>query len=168
MVRFYTCCYHYSTSTYSSPRCFWINLPLCAISFVGLWTSLHLHYEISSLRAKLARIDYIGMVVFTAASSAFLVGITTGGSLNPWSSASVLAPMIIGLVLFGAFILIEWKVAKEPMVPLRVFRDRTAAAAFFGFFIHGLVVWAFAYYMIIFVRLYSTYPISPLCCLTHT
>lgn len=48
--------------------------------------------------------------------------------------------------------IVEWKVAKEPMVPIRIFSNRTANTGFFGEFIHGLVLWAFAYYMIIFVR----------------
>jgi hypothetical protein len=69
------------------------------------------------------------------------------------NSASVLAPLIIGIAGLGAFVVIEWKVAKEPMVPLRIFSNRTANAGFFGAFIHGLVLWAFAYYMVVFVRL---------------
>ena len=67
--------------------------------------------------------------------------------------ASVIAPLIVGFAGLGAFVIIEWKVAKEPMVPLRIFLNRTANASFFGAFIHGLVLWAFAYYMIIFVRI---------------
>jgi hypothetical protein len=91
------------------------------------------------------------MVTFSAASCAFLVGITTGGTLHPWSSSSVLVPLVAGSALYIVFIIIEWKLPKEPMVPLRVFNDRSAATAgFFTAFTHGLVLWCYTYYMIVF------------------
>jgi hypothetical protein len=64
---------------------------------------------------------------------------------------NVLAPLIIGCAGIGAFIVVEWKVAKAPMVPLRIFVDRTANTGYFGAFIHGFAAWSSAYYLIIFV-----------------
>lgn len=137
---------------YSSWRwVFWINLPICFIAIVGLIYALHLHQEISSLRSKLARIDYLGIAVFVASTTLLLYGLTTGGTANPWGSASTLAPLIIGIVGLGVFLVVEGKVAKAPMMPLRIFADRTALGGYFGAFIHGVVLWAFAYYLIIFV-----------------
>lgn len=100
----------------------------------------------------MARIDYFGMFVFVASTTLFLYGLTTGGTVSPWKSGAVLTPLIIGIAGFGLFIIFEWKVPNEPMVPLRIFSNRTTNAGFFGSFIHGLVLWAFAYYLIIFVR----------------
>lgn len=115
----------------------------------------------SSFNVKLARIDYTGIAIFTAATCAFLIGITTGGTVHPWSSASVLAPLIIGFVLYCVFIIVEWKLPKEPMIPLRVFNDRSAATAgFLTAFTHGLVLWCYTYYMIVFVRSISLLPDS--------
>lgn len=99
----------------------------------------------------MGRIDYLGMAVFIASTTLLLYGITTGGTSSPWKSASVLAPLIIGFAGLGVFVLVEWKVAKAPMVPVRIFSNRTANAGYFGAFIHGLVLWSFAYYLIIFV-----------------
>jgi predicted membrane channel-forming protein YqfA (hemolysin III family) len=121
------------------------------VSIAGLIYSLHLHQEISSLRSKMARIDYLGMSVFVAATTLLLYGITTGGTTDPWNSASVLVTIVLGVVGFGVFVLIEWKASKEPMIPIRIFSNRSANTGFFGSFLHGLVLWAFAYYLIIFV-----------------
>jgi hypothetical protein len=118
---------------------------------IGLYFTLNLKTESSSLMTKIARVDYIGIVLFSGASCAFLVGITTGGTVYPWSSASVLVPLILGLALYVVFILHHWKTAKEPMIPLRVFNDRSATSGFFSAFIHGVVLWCAAYYLIIFV-----------------
>jgi len=131
---------------------FWINIPICVIGTAGLIYSLHLHQEISSLRSKLARIDYLGMAIFVASTTLMLYGLTTGGTTHPWKSATVLAPLIIGFAGLGVFIIVEWKVAKAPMVPVRIFSNRTANAGYFGAFVHGLVLWSFTYYLIIFVR----------------
>jgi hypothetical protein len=131
---------------------FWINIPICVIGTAGLIYALHLYQEISSLRSKLARIDYFGMGIFVASTTLMLCGLTTGGTTHPWKSASVLAPLILGLTGLGVFVLVEWKVAKAPMVPIRIFSNRTANAGYFGAFIHGLVLWSFTYYLIIFVR----------------
>jgi uncharacterized protein YqhQ len=91
------------------------------------------------------------MSVFVASTTLFLYGVTIGGTTDPWTSGDVLAPLIIGVVGLGLFIIIEWKISKQPMIPIKVFSNRSANAVFFGSFIHGLVVWSFTYYLIIFV-----------------
>jgi len=130
---------------------FWINIPVCVITISGIIYSLHIHQEITSLRSKVARIDYLGILVFVASMTLLLFGLTTGGTTNPWNSVNVLAPLTIGLSGIAIFILVQWKISKQPMMPLRIFSNRSANAGFLGAFIHGLVLWASAYYMIIFV-----------------
>ncbi|KAK9322008.1 major facilitator superfamily domain-containing protein [Lipomyces orientalis] len=129
---------------------FWINIPICAVCIVGLIYSLHLRTDRSSILSKVVRVDYLGMSVFIGASTSFLLGLTMGGTQHPWDSAPTLVPLILGLCGFFLFVLVEWKVPREPMIPLRIFRDRTAVTGFVGAFCHGLVFWAFVYYMIIF------------------
>ena len=130
---------------------FWINLPVCVIAFVGIIYALHLHEDHASFLSKLARIDYLGMSTFVGASTLLLFGLTAGGVMSPWKSATTLAPLILGIAGLGIFVIVEWKYAKQPMMPLRIFNNRTANQGFFGSFIHGSVLWAFAYYLIIFV-----------------
>jgi len=101
--------------------------------------------------SKLARIDYLGIAIFVGATTLLLFGLTTGGVMNPWKSATTLVTLILGIVGIGAFVVVEWKFAEAPMIPLRIFNNRTANQGYFGSFIHGLVLWAFAYYLIIFV-----------------
>lgn len=121
------------------------------IGIAGIIWALHLHFEVTSLRSKMARIDYLGIATFVASTTLLLYGLTTGGTAEPWGSAKVLAPLIIGFAGLAAFVVVEWKVPKAPMVPLRIFSNQTANAGFFGAFIHGLVLWSFTYYLVIFV-----------------
>ncbi len=102
---------------------------------------------------KLGMIDWLGTAVFTCASTLFLVGITSGGVSHPWSSAAVLAPLVVGVVLYLVFIYIEWRVAERPMMPLRIFNDRSAITGYSTSYLQGLVVWCYTYYMIDFVSI---------------
>ncbi|OJD13743.1 hypothetical protein AJ78_05835 [Emergomyces pasteurianus Ep9510] len=130
---------------------FWINVPICVVSIVGLTVSLRFKSAKTTLRAKIARIDFSGIFVFLGSTTSFLLGLTTGGTLHPWGSARVLVPLIIGVVGWGLFIYIELKHSREPMIPLRVFHDRTAATGgYSSVFFHGLILWSLSYYIIIF------------------
>jgi MFS family permease len=130
---------------------FWINLPLLVPCIVGTIYALNLEMEHISYRKKFAQIDYLGITVFTGSCTSFLYGITTGGTQEPWKSGKVIAPLVIGVAGFIVFVLVEWRVAKKPMMPLSIYNGRTATAGYVGVFIHGLVLWSAAYYTIVYV-----------------
>lgn len=106
---------------------------------------------------KVAMIDWLGLFVFTCASTLFLVGLTSGGVSHPWDSAQVLAPLIVGFLLYPVYVYIEWRVAARPMMPLRIFNDRSAITGFSTSFLQGLIVWCYTYYFILFVRFLNTF-----------
>lgn len=114
----------------------------------------------SSLRKKLVRVDYLGIVLFIGSSTSFLIGLSLGGTQHPWSSAPIVVPLIVGATGFIAFLVVQWKM-KMPMMPLIIFVHRTAIAGFVGTFVHGLAIWAYVYYMIVFVREHSASPFIP-------
>ncbi|WP_405913399.1 MFS transporter [Streptomyces sp. NBC_00963] len=97
--------------------------------FGTIWAHLKLHD--TGVRAK-ARMDWWGNVTFAVGLISVLVGITYGiqpyggstmGWLNPW----VLAALIGGVVVLGAFVWIETQVA-EPLFRLSLFRLRAFTA----------------------------------------
>lgn len=136
---------------------FYINIPVCVLCIIGLLYSMRLQQDTSSFVKKLGLVDWLGLSVLTCASTLFLVGLTSGGVSNPWSSAPVLAPLIIGALLFLLFICLQWRVSSRPMMPLRIFHDRSAVTGFVTSFLHGLVFWCVTYYMIIFVSIYRSF-----------
>jgi hypothetical protein len=72
-------------------------------------------------KALLGTVDYIGGLTSIGGLTLFLVAMQAGGYSHPWTSAYVLATMIIGFVLIGVFVVWEWKFAKLPMVPREMF-----------------------------------------------
>jgi hypothetical protein len=70
---------------------------------------------------------------------AILISLTWGGTTYPWTSWRILLPLIIGflgLVLFG---LHQGYVVREPMMPLRVYSNRSSVLAYLLTFLHGII-----------------------------
>lgn len=120
---------------------FWINLPFIGIGYVMVVLFLRLNVVPESIKAKLRRVDWIGSFVFVASTTSFLIPLTWGGIMYPWSHWRTLVPLILGAAGLIVFVLYERYVAVEPMIRLSVFRNRTAVLGYFGTLLHGIVVW---------------------------
>lgn len=77
----------------------------------------------------------------------FLLGLTFGGVTHPWSSAIVLCLLIFGPVVFILFLLIEWKVAKYPLMPLRLFCNLSNVACLVSCFCHRSILVLGSYFL---------------------
>jgi hypothetical protein len=67
----------------------------------------------------LKQIDYVGGLLSISGMLLFMMGMQWGGYQYPWSSAHVLVPLILGVVLLVAFC-VQQKYAKHPMFPKRL------------------------------------------------
>jgi EmrB/QacA subfamily drug resistance transporter len=115
---------------------FYVNVPIGLVSLYFIWRLLP---TVKTARAT-RNFDIIGGVIFTAAISILLVGLTNK-QFGDWTDPTVGGFIAIGLVGIVLFILAEAR-AKEPIVPLGLFRNRTysssmiatffASFAFFG------------------------------------
>jgi predicted MFS family arabinose efflux permease len=65
--------------------------------------------------------DVTGAVLITASLICLTFGIVRTDTLG-WGSPGVLGPLAGGVVLLGAFLLVEGRLAKAPLIPLRVLR----------------------------------------------
>ena len=99
---------------------FWINIPF-GLAALGLAVFAIPHIEPSGRR----RFDYAGSLAFTTALVALVLAVTWVGSAET-GAASVVA-FALSAIAFAAFFLIELR-TEEPIVPLRLFRNRTIAA----------------------------------------
>ena len=103
---------------------FFVALPFALAALVIQQRTLHL----PSQPARRVRIDYLGIVLLSTAVSLLLVWITGAGSTFDWWSVETLL-MGGGAVVAGIlFVLVELR-AREPLVPLDLFRDRTFTLA---------------------------------------
>ncbi|KAJ2354773.1 hypothetical protein GGF43_003072 [Coemansia sp. RSA 2618] len=126
---------------------FWLNLPIAGPAAVAILLFLRLPLPSGSLWAKLRRVDFLGSAVLIGGVVMLLLGLTWGGKTFPWSSARVVCLLVFGVVLLGAFIVIEWKVAAVPTVPVYLFRNRNVALCVASQFFMGVGMYSTMYFI---------------------
>ena len=77
----------------------------------------------------------------------FLLGLEAGGVAHPWDSAYTLSLIVCGAVTIALFFVIQWKVSKYPLMPLRLFNQSTNMAALGVCFCHGFGFIGGTYYL---------------------
>jgi EmrB/QacA subfamily drug resistance transporter len=128
---------------------FFLNLPLGAVALIV--TDRVLRQVPPHRRPR--TIDYLGAVLLVSGVSCLLLVTTWGGTQHPWTS-----PLMIGLgVLSGCLVILFGLVerrAREPLLPLALFRRRSFALAnatgfFFGMTMFGLVTYTPMYLQVV-------------------
>lgn len=101
-----------------------VNVPIGAVLVPVAWRF------ITESRGSLVHrhFDVAGAVALTAGQVALVLGIVNVERYG-MTSAEVLAPIGVGVVLLLLFLTIEHRWAKEPLVPLSIFRSRTLTGA---------------------------------------
>ncbi len=79
-------------------------------------------------RADLAHrhLDMAGAVTVTGGLVALVYAIVRTET-HPWGSSQVLIPLAIAVVLLAAFLVVQQRFSRAPLVPLRIFRSRSVA-----------------------------------------
>jgi MFS family permease len=108
----------YLTDAWSWRWCFYVNLPLGALTLAIVTAVLHLPRHTTR-----PRLDYLGAALLAAAVTCMVLVTSWGGTRYAWASPTVLVLGLVAAVLLGAFVLAERR-ADAPVVPLRLFRSR--------------------------------------------
>ncbi|KAG4025220.1 hypothetical protein MFRU_063g00100 [Monilinia fructicola] len=136
-----------SLAQYASWRwIFWINLPICGVGIVMTVLFLKLNKRSGNLLSHLRRFDFVGCVLLTGSVTSFLIPVSWGGVMFAWSSWHTLVPLVLGVLGIVGFLFYEnW--VKEPLVPLGIFKRRTAMVNYIGTFTQGIIIWSIVYYI---------------------
>ena len=102
---------------------FYINLPVGAVALAVVAAVLP-----GGRRGEHHRIDYLGTALLAGAATSLVLLTSLGGITFAWSSAPIYTMAVLAVVLTGAFILAERRAA-EPVLPLRLFRNRVFTAS---------------------------------------
>lgn len=103
--------------------CFYVGVPFAIIALIVLQKTLKL-----PVTKRDVKVDWGGAFFVAAAVSLLLVWVTFAGNKYDWISWQTYA-MVGGSILLGLlFVLVESK-AKEPIIPLRLFRNKTITLA---------------------------------------
>jgi EmrB/QacA subfamily drug resistance transporter len=108
---------------------FWINLPVGALAFLMTNRTLKMLPQLKSDH----RLDVIGAVLIVGATSAFLLLLTLGGVRYAWASPLTLTLAAAATLLTVGFIA-DMARAKEPLIPLGIFRNEVVGSATLSMF----------------------------------
>ncbi|KAJ5258246.1 hypothetical protein N7505_001502 [Penicillium chrysogenum] len=160
--------------------CFAINLPIAVVAMVivvfVLRTELQGPQSIPEFEergtstrsgrflARISTIDYGGQVLFLWGFGLLILALTWAGGTYSWSSVAVLAPMVIGAVLAGAWVVYERCMVpgalmarvlprQKAMVPWELLRQRDIGLLFLINFSIGIAMFAVMYFMDIYFTL---------------
>src|SRR3954465_1716313 len=96
---------------------FYVNVPvgivvivLAALFMPGIRPGLH------------PKIDYLGIVFVSLGAGGLTLALSWGGTEYAWGSATILATVVASLIAPAIFVLVERR-ARDPILPLRLFRS---------------------------------------------
>ncbi|MER8219530.1 MFS transporter [Streptomyces sp. NPDC094143] len=116
--------------------CFYVGVPFAVIALIVLQKTLHL-----PVVKRKVKVDWAGAFFITAAVCLLLVWVTFAGDKYDWVSWQTYAMVGGSLVLLAVFVLVESR-ASEPIIPLRLFRNRTITLASLASLFVGVAMFA--------------------------
>ncbi|HEX6128308.1 MAG TPA: MDR family MFS transporter, partial [Candidatus Limnocylindria bacterium] len=111
---------------------FYVNVPVGVIVLFVIWRTLPTHHEPDADR----HIDYLGAAVFVAALVPILIGFTNKQSAE-WTDPQVGGLIGLGMFLLAVFVWVESR-AKEPILPLELFRNRSFTGSVIAIFLAAM------------------------------
>jgi EmrB/QacA subfamily drug resistance transporter len=112
-----------STSWLGWRWCFLAGVPFAAVALIVLQRTLHL-----PVVKRDVKVDWAGAFFISAAVSLLMLWVTFAGDKYNWLSWQTYAMVAGAIVLAAVFIFVETRVS-EPIIPLRLFRNRTITLA---------------------------------------
>ncbi|MEU0895285.1 MFS transporter [Streptomyces massasporeus] len=116
--------------------CFYVGVPFAVIALIVLQKTLHL-----PVVKRKVKVDWAGAFFISAAVCLLLVWVTFAGDKYDWVSWQTYAMVGGSLALLALFVLVEAK-ASEPIIPLRLFRNRTITLASVASLFVGVAMFA--------------------------
>ncbi len=103
--------------------CLYVNLPIAVVVVIGAFTVIPTRSGRGGVR-----LDVPGAVLGCGGLVALVYGLGEAGT-DGWSSARVLGPLAVAVVLLSLFVLVQTRVS-SPLLPMRILTDRNRAGSF--------------------------------------
>lgn len=135
-------------------------VPAILVAIILLWLFLDVHDPRTNLITGLKEIDVMGSVTVASATVMFLLGIQMAGVKLPWSSPTVILLIVFGILTFGLFLALQWKISKKPIIPIRIFSNVSNASTLLVVAFDAMVFNSVAYFLPLYFQ--TTLNASPL------
>jgi EmrB/QacA subfamily drug resistance transporter len=127
---------------------FYVNIPIGLAVLAGTKTLVE-------AERHPGRLDIPGAITGTGGLIALVYGITRGGE-HGWTDSLTLVSFATAAVLLVAFLLLQSRVA-DPMMPLRLFKDRNRSGSYATMLFIGAGMFATFYFLTLYMQLILGY-----------
>ncbi|KAK6221227.1 hypothetical protein QIS74_04795 [Colletotrichum tabaci] len=131
---------------------FWMLSPLGVIVGVISYFLLPSKPPQDEFVESVKKIDYAGSLTSSAGVILLLIPISGGGAYFPWNSAMVISMLTIGALALVTFVIVEWKFAKLPMMPVPIFKNKVVVVLLTQSFLFGAVYQSYLYYVPLYLQ----------------
>lgn len=121
---------------------FWFNVPLGLLAIVAAAVFL----KVPARDQARPRLDVMGMVTMAVAVTSFVLFTSWAGTQYDWTSPTIIGLIVTSVVAGAAFVFAERR-AEEPLIPLRLFRDRNFDLATVGGLLMAVAMFGVIGYM---------------------
>ncbi|KAA8902059.1 hypothetical protein TRICI_005947 [Trichomonascus ciferrii] len=101
-------------------------------------------------REKFRRIDVLGACTLVSTLLVLMFAIATAGDQFAWSSPVIIGLLVLSFLLACAFVYVELYIAKEPVIAIELFSNRTITASSFTNLFGTMAVYSILFYAPIF------------------
>jgi EmrB/QacA subfamily drug resistance transporter len=126
---------------------FYVNMPVGAVALVVIGAVFHARTE----RVE-HKVDYLGAATLAGGLSCVVLFTSLGGTTFAWRSTEIVVLIVLSIVLLAAFVFAE-RVAREPILPLELFRNRIFAVTSVIGFVIGLALFGAVTYLPVFLQI---------------
>lgn len=111
--------------------CFWINLPIGALSLVIIFFALRVDAKGRSpltLRQKIVELDLVGNVLFIPSLTSLFLALSWAGTKYPWGSGTVIGLFVTAAALLALFAYDQRRRGEKATLPPRILGNRSVLA----------------------------------------
>jgi hypothetical protein len=136
--------------------CFYINLPIGAVSLIIILFFLHpearAQYENASLKEHFLRMDPVGNLLFAPSIISLLLALQWGGVTYSWGNARIIVLFIVFSIGIIAWVVSQFLNKKYANLPPRIMLQRSILSGFVFNICTGGVMLIFTYYLAIWFQ----------------
>lgn len=138
----------YLTDNWGWRWVFYVNLPIGLITLAVLITT----FPSGTTHTAKKIIDWWGAATLVASLTPLLLALSLGGTKDwEWNSGRIIGMFVAAAIFLALFIFVETK-AKEPIIPLDIFKTRNFTASVIAVFFTGVGLFGAVIYIPLFIQ----------------
>ncbi|KAF9585312.1 hypothetical protein BGW38_002951, partial [Lunasporangiospora selenospora] len=133
--------------------CFWIQVAFAVITVPTLLIMLRLPRPKGDIWSKIKSIDWLGTFFMAIVAVFLLLPTNLGGNLYAWNSPLIITLYALAIPTIAAFLIVEAKHAKNPIVPPYLWKNRNVVTLLSINVFMGMTFWSLIFYLPIYFQI---------------